>query len=844
MNSQSQIHKPEAPTAAFDLNLFSKVLLLKQSKFDNGADLIQSKISNLENTQVLGEAQKKYLSDKVNGVIEGVNGMGGLDFSDRNVINQTSGYVDTITKDPIINTAITNTRNIQKGIAYFDKLKQDVAAGKKGVYYNPANEYDYMDSVNDYLRKSKTDPAAILQEKPISPPVDVNKALMSAAKEVVASKYTERDGTNKYILKDGRIVTPARLYETALTQIQTDPNLANQIRINAKYSYLQKDANGNINLAQLQGLKATYLQSNEAKITSLQNDLVDLGKKHMAAGDKDSQVRIQSQIDDTAAELNNYMTNQSNRENEINSLLTNNPEAAAANVYTNKLLEGIVAAKAFREENVKFDQSAMFVDKLNFQVGQELFDQKMAEQNYALETAKLSLAAAKQVADGTNGKSGSVDPSGTDGIYSDALSLPTNVRKSSQETQIDQIRGVQMQQANTQQDYYHYLYQFKNSSGLVQKNGNVYQPTEAAKTMWADQMKMRQDMRDGKKIPVPLDPEFLKLANKYDDLELVKKQYENTVIDVNREALQIKRKELGMSDNDYELFLKGKAIVAQLPDKTVLTPYSTKIVTAKDFDAAPKDIQTQKAIEIYRNNSSKMTPDAKSVEKIYESKGTQILPRSFTPVGLKKSDLDARAASLKGQIESQGFYSLDGSIKPENTIGKDVLQENIAYIGDFFGDLGNGAQNYVKSEISNGLTGDKKESQTVLIPVDNTYSSNFRSFAQNVNEAARQQVLREGSLEYNSSSSDGRNVIQTKISKLGRDTNDESSALQVFITHDENGKRITPQAITIKGSQGKSISENVELAKRFADNYAEVYKQAAKINKKPSVAAYIDILNK
>jgi len=835
MSSQSIVHKPEAPVAPFDLGIFSKVLMYKQAKFDQGADAVQNQINQLQNQQVIGETQKKYLQDKINSTIEGVNSMGGLDFSDRNVLNQTSGYINEITKDPIITSAITNTRAIQKGVAYFDKLKQDAASGKKGVYYNPANEYDYMENVNDYVRRSQTDVKAAYNDRPIAPPVDVNKALMTAAKDVVASTYTEADGTNKYILKTGKIVTADRLYQYTLDQIQTDPNLANQVRINAKYNYLQKDANGNINPAQLQNLKQTYLQSNANKISSIQNELVDLAKQKAATSDSSAQIRIQSQIDDTSKELEKYIINQDSRTSEIDQILATNPEAAAANVYSNKLLEGIVAARAFREEKVQYNQAEMFVDKMNLEANKEAFNQDIETQKLALETTKVAIAAREADANG--------NPTGE--ILSEEVSLPTNLRKSSQDVMVDQARAVDMQKANVQQDYYHYIYQFKNDGGLVTKVGNNYVPTEKFKEGWNDNMKKLKDLRDGKTLPAPLDPEFIKMAIKYQELDLVKNQYVNTITDVNREALEQKRKSLGLSDSDYTSFLKGKALVAQLPDIMVPTLGASKPVTTKDYSKLPSDPESKKAFDIYKKFNSQMSIDPEIIERIYNTKGSQVIPRTSIPIGLKEADLKARSNALVGLINRGGYYSVDGSEKPEKTAKEDLSSENIRYLGDTYMNLGDGFRPYVKAQIDSG-TGEKKTTKTVFIDADDTYISNFRNFAQNVNEAARQQVLREGKVTFDSASEDGRNVIQTQVIKNSRGLDDESASVQAYITRDANGKLISPQAVNLN-LPNMNISQATTLAKNFAQMYSDWYKKAALTGQpknKLRVTDFIDQLNK
>jgi hypothetical protein len=861
-SSQSIIHKPEAPTAAFDLGIFSKVLMYKQAKFDAGADAIQSKINQLESQSVIGDAQKQYLSQKVNGIIEGVNGMGGMDFSDRNVINQTSSYIDSITKDPIITNAINNTRQIQKGVSYWEKLKADAASGKKGVYYNPANEYDYMEGVNDYVRKSKTDASASYSDRPISPPVDVNKQLMTAAKDVVASTYVDRDGNNRYILKTGKVVTADRLYEHALTQIQTDPNLANQIRINAKYNYLQKGPDGNLSENQLENLRATYVRADQNKVARLELEKAETEKLMSLSGDKNEQIRFQAHLDETNRELDKYRGDKYNRLREIDAIIATNPEQAATTVYSNRLLEGIAAARAFKEENVKFDTAAMFEDKMRFDQDEKKYQRSVTERKLIMEQTDLDLkeqkmlldaqgdanklAAASGIAGGTGSAAG--------GIISEVTSLPTNVRKSSQETQMDQIKAIDMQKANVQQDYYHYLYNFKGATDMFTKEGKTYVPTEKGKNILPDQLKILKDLRDGKKIPAALDPEFIKIANKMQELDLVRSQYVNNIIDVNKEALNSKRKELGLNDTDYDLFLRGKSAIDQLPEIETTSVYtggqsmsstSPGIIKAKDYSKLSSDPQTQKAVEMYKKYQGKLIVDKDKVESIYVSKGTQILPRSYIPVGLKESDLKARGNALKEQIRGRGYFSMDGKEKPEQTRGADYASENIKYIGDFYGDLGNGARPYVQAEIDNGLSGKDKVVQTVLVDVDDTYAGNFRSFAQNANEAARQEVLRNDRLDYDSMSSDGRNVIKTTIVKQGRGVDGgDAAALQVYITHDSKGQKITPKAITLNKTAGMSISKAVELAKTFADDYAAFYRKEKAQGRRTTVSIFLDELNK
>ena len=92
-----------------DLNVLSTVLSHKQHQYDTEADKIQNQINSFAaQTQGMNEAQRQYFNSKLNSVVNGINSLGGIDLSDKNVGNQIEGFASSIYNvDPCVPSANT-----------------------------------------------------------------------------------------------------------------------------------------------------------------------------------------------------------------------------------------------------------------------------------------------------------------------------------------------------------------------------------------------------------------------------------------------------------------------------------------------------------------------------------------------------------------------------------------------------------------------------------------------------------------------------------------------------------------------------------------------------------------
>src|SRR5690606_6132519 len=131
-----------------DLGLFAKVLGTKQQQFDIGTQKIQAGIDALGQLDVMKEEDRTYLNSKINNLVNSLNQMGSVDFSDMNVLNQIEGMGGDIYGDNKVITALSSTKAARKLISGYEKYKTDPKLSK---LYSPVNEAYDMKKVMDWV---------------------------------------------------------------------------------------------------------------------------------------------------------------------------------------------------------------------------------------------------------------------------------------------------------------------------------------------------------------------------------------------------------------------------------------------------------------------------------------------------------------------------------------------------------------------------------------------------------------------------------------------------------------------------------------------------------------------
>lgn len=131
-----------------DLGLFANVLSIKQKKFDDNAQRVQSQIDQMGLLDVIKPEDQQYLNSKINNIVNTVNNLGGVDFSDPNTALQIEALGSDVYGDKSIINAVASTKRIRGLQNSYEKFKTDPKLAK---FYSEANEGYDMRRVSEYM---------------------------------------------------------------------------------------------------------------------------------------------------------------------------------------------------------------------------------------------------------------------------------------------------------------------------------------------------------------------------------------------------------------------------------------------------------------------------------------------------------------------------------------------------------------------------------------------------------------------------------------------------------------------------------------------------------------------
>lgn len=119
-----------------DLGLLEKVNQYKQTLFYKNADTLKTELTNLRNTDIANPEQKARLQQGVNSLVNQINNVGAIDYSDMNVVNQIESMGGQITNDQYVINGIASTKLMRQRQALQDKMSADAKLSK---YISPQN---------------------------------------------------------------------------------------------------------------------------------------------------------------------------------------------------------------------------------------------------------------------------------------------------------------------------------------------------------------------------------------------------------------------------------------------------------------------------------------------------------------------------------------------------------------------------------------------------------------------------------------------------------------------------------------------------------------------------------
>lgn len=215
--------------------LTGQVQTALQQRFDVNVAKVDDLIQKITSVPLVREKDKKYLGDRLNGLLSMVDANSKVDMTNNNVTRQISNYISTAIDDNV-KTQISNSQKIQSFQQEAARIKKE-----KPELYNDANYVYAMDKsgYTDYMN-GETDDLGNLQYKAYyDVPKNLNEPLDKWAKEMGFEKVVDSSVEGGYIYKTvkGKTLSEEQIANFIENRILTDSNLKQQLIIDSHYKY-------------------------------------------------------------------------------------------------------------------------------------------------------------------------------------------------------------------------------------------------------------------------------------------------------------------------------------------------------------------------------------------------------------------------------------------------------------------------------------------------------------------------------------------------------------------------------------------------------------------------------
>lgn len=265
----STIFRNSAYVPPVDINLLAKVDSYKQGLFDTNYEKIQNQINQESTLDVMKGEDRDYLNNKINNLVNNLNGLGGVDLGDYNVSNQIESYASDIYKDDNVLNAISSTKRIRTLQQSYDNMRTNPKLSK---YYSDANYTLDMENVQNYLNDGQVG-STYNGNSSATPYYDYNKEFQDSFKNLVANKYSQITPDGYYINKQtGEYIKPDQVAQEARGLMSM--NARGQMERDSIYLYKYKAGWGKQQIVD-KALQSDYqdIQNTKDYIDQTQKDL-------------------------------------------------------------------------------------------------------------------------------------------------------------------------------------------------------------------------------------------------------------------------------------------------------------------------------------------------------------------------------------------------------------------------------------------------------------------------------------------------------------------------------------------------------------------------------------------
>jgi hypothetical protein len=348
------------------LEAMAQVGMYKQQKYEEGVQKIQSYIDNVAGLDVARGVDKQYLQSKLNELGGKLKTVAAGDFSNFQLVNSVGGMVTQIAKDPTVRNAVNSTAWYRKQI---EKIQKDIDEGKS----SPDNVDKFNKQANSWLNSTKVGESF---NTSYIPHFDVFKFTKETFDAVQPDGYTfdqiyELDKNGKPVVVKDKYGNESFVYSTTMTrleregrfpkkvketlsQIFSDPRVAQQLAITGEYNYRGYDEKTLVSKLQT--------QRDDVK-NALEEQILDLSVRRRNGED------VQDDIDALSERLKSI---DSTYESYI-SLAKENPDQVRGSLYKEETYDRYVTMFGkIKTKEEKMDNPAW---KAQFEIQKEANDQ-------------------------------------------------------------------------------------------------------------------------------------------------------------------------------------------------------------------------------------------------------------------------------------------------------------------------------------------------------------------------------------------------------------------------------------------------------------------------------------
>jgi hypothetical protein len=258
------------PISTMDIvQLTGQVQTALQQRFDVNVAKVDDLIQKITSVPLAREQDKKYLGDRLNGLLSMVDANSKVDMTNNNVARQVSNYISTAIDDNV-KTQIGNSQKIQSFQQETARIKKE-----KPELYNDAN-YAYALDKSGYAAymKGETDSLGSIQYKEYYDVTkNLNEPLEKWAKERGFERVVDTSVQGGYIYQTvkGKKITPEEIEYFISNRMQSDTKLKDQLMINSHYKY--RGVSDDALLKQYQEQAKPLLNKFDVTLTSIDSDI-------------------------------------------------------------------------------------------------------------------------------------------------------------------------------------------------------------------------------------------------------------------------------------------------------------------------------------------------------------------------------------------------------------------------------------------------------------------------------------------------------------------------------------------------------------------------------------------